>query len=179
MTPAAPASSIRLVTLADAPRLATLLAVNRDFLAPWDPTRPEVFFSVEGQRHAIRDALAQHERGVAVPEVILADGQVVGRVTLSNIIRGPFQSCNLGYWVDATHNGRGIATAAVRQIVDLAFTDLELHRVEAGTLLHNRASQRVLERNGFVRFGVAPAYLRIAGRWQDHILFQTLNDAMP
>ncbi len=51
--------------------------------------------------------------------------------------------------------------------------------MEAGTLVHNLGSQRVLERNGFVRFGLAPQYLRIAGRWQDHVLFQVLNPAMP
>ena len=60
-----------------------------------------------------------------------------------------------------------------------AFDELGLHRVEAGTLVHNVGSQRVLERNGFVRFGLAPQYLRIAGRWQDHVLFQVLNPAMP
>jgi ribosomal-protein-alanine N-acetyltransferase len=36
------------------------------------------------------------------------------------------------------------------------------------------ASQRVLERNGFVRYGLAPAYLEIAGRWQDHVMYQAL-----
>jgi ribosomal-protein-alanine N-acetyltransferase len=61
-------------------------------------------------------------------------------------------------------------------MVSLAFDELGLHRVEAGTLLHNVRSQRVLERNGFVRFGVAPSYLRIAGQWRDHALFQRLND---
>jgi len=179
MTAAASPASIRLITLSDAPRLATLRAINRDFLAPWEPIRPEISFTVEGQRHAISDALEQYDRGLALPEVILADGQVVGRATLSNIVRGPFQSCNLGYWVDAAHNGRGVATAAVRQIVDMAFTELDLHRVEAGTLTHNVASQRVLERNGFVRFGIAPSYLHIAGQWQDHVLFQTINAEMP
>jgi ribosomal-protein-alanine N-acetyltransferase len=49
-----------------------------------------------------------------------------------------------------------------------------LHRIQAGTLLHNIGSQRVLERNGFVRYGLAPAYLNIAGKWQDHILYQVL-----
>ena len=60
-------------------------------------------------------------------------------------------------------------------MVQLAFGELRLHRVKAGTLLHNVGSQRVLERNGFVRFGVAPSYLKIAGRWQDHALYQLLN----
>ena len=89
-----------------------------------------------------------------VPHVILDDsGRVVGRITLYEIIRGPFQSGSLGYWVSAKDNGRGLATAAVRDILRLAFDELRLHRVQAGTLLHNVRSQRVLERNGFVRFG--------------------------
>jgi [ribosomal protein S5]-alanine N-acetyltransferase len=169
---------IRLVAVDDARVLAELLAANREFLAPWQPTRTEYFFTTDGQRQAIDDALIEHERGVTVPNVILNDGRVVGRVTLSNIVRGPFQSCNLGYWVDSGHNGHGLATAAVREIVDLAFGPLGLHRVEAGTLRHNIGSQRVLEHNGFVRFGTAPAYLKIAGSWQDHVLYQVLNDSM-
>jgi ribosomal-protein-alanine N-acetyltransferase len=64
----------------------------------------------------------------------------------------------------------------VAQIVRIAFEELGLHRLEAGTLLHNTASQRVLERNGFTRFGLAPKYLSIAGRWQDHVLFQRINE---
>jgi len=47
--------------------------------------------------------------------------------------------------------------------------------VGAGTLVHNVRSQKVLLRNGFVRFGLAPSYLKIAGKWQDHILFQVLS----
>jgi ribosomal-protein-alanine N-acetyltransferase len=63
-------------------------------------------------------------------------------------------------------------------MVGIAFTRLGLHRVQAETLLDNIGSQRVLERNGFERIGMAPAYLRIAGRWQDMILFQVLNPAL-
>jgi [ribosomal protein S5]-alanine N-acetyltransferase len=55
------------------------------------------------------------------------------------------------------------------------FGELHLHRIEAGTLLQNVASQRVLKRNGFVCFGVAPGYLKIAGVWQDHAIYQALN----
>ncbi len=67
-----------------------------------------------------------------------------------------------------------MATAAVRDVLELAFDSLRLHHVQAGTLLHNVRSQRVLERNGFVRIGVAPKMLRIAGSWQDHVLFQAI-----
>jgi [ribosomal protein S5]-alanine N-acetyltransferase len=166
---------IRLVAVGDAPVLAELLMANREFLAPWQPTLAEGFFTARGQREAIQNALIEHERGITSPNLILNDGRIVGRVTLSNIVRGPFQSCNLGYWVDSRHNGRGLGTAAVREILDLAFGPLRLHRVEAGTLRHNIRSQRVLERNGFLRFGTAPAYLKIAGSWQDHVLYQALN----
>jgi ribosomal-protein-alanine N-acetyltransferase len=173
-----PVPVTRLVTVQDARVLADLLAVNRAFLAPWEPLRPDGFFTTDGQRQAIADVLAHHEREATVPHVILLEGEIVGRVTLSNIVRGAFQSCNVGYWVNCAHTGRGLGSAAVAEIVELAFAGLGLHRVEAGTLPHNIASQRVLEHNGFVRFGLAPAYLRIAGSWQDHVLYQVLNPSM-
>ncbi len=169
-------TTARLITLDDAPVLAELLRVNRDFLAPWEPIRPDDYFTADGQRSVIATALEQHERGVKVPHVILDDsGRVVGRITLYEIVRGPFQSGSLGYWVSAKDNGRGLATAAVRDILRLAFDELRLHRVQAGTLLDNVRSQRVLERNGFVRFGLAPSYLNVAGSWQPHALYQAVT----
>ncbi|GAB2956645.1 GNAT family N-acetyltransferase [Micromonospora polyrhachis] len=168
--------STRLVQLEDAPILAELLQVNRDFLAPWEPVRADDYCTVEGQREVVRTALDQHEQGVSLPWVILDAEQVVGRITLSSIVRGAFQSCHLGYWVSAAVNGRGVATAAVRDIVRVAFEELGLHRIEAGALPHNVASQRVLERTGFTRFGLAPKYLHIAGEWQDHVMYQLVTD---
>jgi [ribosomal protein S5]-alanine N-acetyltransferase len=167
----------RLVTPDDAPALADLLRANRSFLAPWEPVRDEEYFTVEGQRAAIASALERYGQGTTFPSVILDEaGRVAGRITLNDIVRGPFQSCHLGYWLSAADNGRGLATAAVRDIIRVAFDELGLHRIQAGTLLHNVRSQRVLERNGFARFGVAPAYLNIAGEWQDHALYQIVNE---
>lgn len=166
---------VRLIAVEDAAPLAELVRINREFLAPWEPIRPEEYFTADGQRRGIGEALEHHGRGTLLPHVIVGHDQIVGRVTLSNIVRGAFQSCNLGYWVASAHNGRGFATAAVRDIMAVAFRELGLHRIEAGTLPHNVASQRVLERNGFARFGLAPAYLNIAGRWQDHAMYQALN----
>jgi [ribosomal protein S5]-alanine N-acetyltransferase len=102
-------------------------------------------------------------------------GAVAGRITLNGIVRGAFQSCSVGYWVSEAVGGRGLATAALRDVKAAAFGALGLHRIQAETLVHNVASQRVLQRNGFSRVGLAPAYLKIAGRWQDCILYQVIN----
>jgi len=157
----------------DVPELVTVLLANRAFLEPWDPIRDDDYYTAEGQLDFLRTARAGT---TTFPMVIVADGRIAGRITLNNLVRGAFQSCSLGYWVAQDLNGKGVATAAVGDAVRYAFGDLGLHRVEAGTLVHNIGSQRVLERNGFTRYGLAPRYLRIAGQWQDHVLFQRLNE---
>ncbi len=173
--PAMPVVPSRLVRVEDAPDLAALVCRNREFMAPWDPARPEEFFSRDGQIAVIEELLDGHQRGVTLPHVILdSSGNVVGRIT-GSIVRGALQSCGIGYWVSYDRHGRGLATAAVAHIKRIAFTELELHRLQAETLVHNVASQRVLERNGFERYGLAPQYLNIAGRWQDHMMFQVIN----
>jgi ribosomal-protein-alanine N-acetyltransferase len=168
--------STRPVEPADAPVLAELLRANRAGFAPFEPVRGDDYYTPEGQADAIRVALDGHATGTTVAHVIVADGRIAGRITLNNVVRGVFQSGSLGYWVDAALHGRGIATAAVGALTRVAFAEMGLHRLEAGTLVHNIGSQRVLERNGFTRFGLAPRYLRIAGRWQDHVLYQRLNE---
>jgi ribosomal-protein-alanine N-acetyltransferase len=168
--------TIRLITSDDVPAMVDLLCANREFLAPWEPLRTDEFFTAGYQDTAIANSLEQYKMGTMLPHVIVDDGEIVGRITLNNIVRGPLQSAKLGSWVAATANGRGVATAALAAIVPIAFDELNLHRIAAATLLHNVRSQRVLERGGFVRFGVAPRYLQIAGKYQDHALYQRLAD---
>ena len=108
--------------------------------------------------------------------LILDDGEPAGFIGLSNVMRGALQSAILSYWVDQDHNGRGLATRAVGAVVDFAFGELGLHRVEAGTLPDNFGSQRVLEKNGFERYGLARRFLLIAGEWRDHVLFERIAE---
>jgi [ribosomal protein S5]-alanine N-acetyltransferase len=166
----------RLVDPADADALAALLVENREFLSPWEPIRADSFYTPDGQREVIDRVLRDHELGSGVSHVILDDdGQVAGRINLHGIVRGALQSCGIGYWVSQAAGGRGVATAALARMTGLAFDELGLHRVQAETLVGNARSQRVLERNGFVRYGLAPQYLKIAGRWQDCVMYQLLS----
>lgn len=167
----------RLVSMSDAEALAGVLRANRAFLAPWDPLRDDGYFTVEAQRNIVGAELGAHERGTMVPRVILdSDGRLAGRININGITRGAFQSASIGYWVSESRGGRGLASAAVAEVIDIAFNGLGLHRLQAETLLHNVPSQRVLIRNAFKPFAVAPSYLRIAGEWRDFILFQLLNE---
>ncbi len=166
----------RLLEPGDAAVLAELVTRNRDFLAPWEPVRPDTYFSYDGQAEVISEALGRYEDGTQIPRVILDESSaVVGRINLNNIVRGPFQSASVGYWLAEQAGGRGLATAAVAEVISVGFDEEGLHRLEAGTVPENIRSQAVLQRNGFVQFGYAPRYLSIAGRWQDHLLFQKLH----
>ncbi|NUO57961.1 MAG: GNAT family N-acetyltransferase [Hamadaea sp.] len=164
----------RVATVDDAPAVTALLQANREALAPWEPTREDAWFTLENQRTVLETSLAAYAQGAMVPLVILDGDEVIGRLNLNGITRGALQSAAIGYWVSSAHQGRGFATRAVADAVALAFGDLGLHRLQAETLLHNTASQQVLLRNGFRPFGVAPSYLKIAGSWQDHVLFHLL-----
>jgi ribosomal-protein-alanine N-acetyltransferase len=172
-------TQIAVLQTADAARVAAAYRRNRDHLAPWEPARSDAFFTPAGQLDVIRAKLALEKAGSEVPWILLSGGRVIGAVTLTGIVRGPFLSAHLGYWVDREFTGRGLGSAAVAFALGAARTDLGLHRVQAATLLSNRASQKVLERAGFEEIGVAPEYLRIAGSWQDHRLYQRILGPRP
>ncbi|QHA08979.1 GNAT family N-acetyltransferase [Streptomyces broussonetiae] len=171
---------LRLVSLDDAEALHAAYVTNWKHLAPWEPRRPDSFFTVAGQAERIAGRLQEFTHGRIVPWVCEGEGSIVGTITLSGLVFGPFRSAYLGYWVAADRQNQGLAGSAVAGICRAARDIIGLHRVEATTLLDNAPSQRVLEKNGFEPIGVAPRYLHINGQWRDHRLFQRiLHDAPP
>ncbi len=172
-----PSVSLRVISEADAPVLSRLETANREHLLIGAPERSDEWMSVEGQRAAIRAVRAELDAGRCAPLVIVADGAVVGRLSLNGIVRGPLLSASLGYWVSAHACGRGIATAAVRLAIDAAFGPVGLHRLEASVQVGNQASLRVLEKCGFTAYGLAPRYLRLGGAWRDCVMLQLLDPA--
>lgn len=159
----------------DARAIARAYVTNAEHLEPWEPIRDISFFTAQGQQEIVDASLDDEDDGRGAHFVLESEaGRIVGRVNVDDIARGAFQSANIGYWIDASLTGKGVMTAAVGGVLDYCRDALGLHRVQAGTLVHNHASQRVLTANGFERFGLAPSYLRIAGEWQDHVLFQRI-----
>ncbi len=157
---------------------AELRGVSRAFLEPWEPTWPRDALS----RAAFRNRLQRHARelrdgtGHAFFLFRNDDHALLGGITLSNIQRGIAMSCSVGYWVGAPHARQGVMTEGLGRLLPFVFETLGLHRLEAACLPENRASQGLLRKLGFEKEGYARAYLRINGRWHDHLLFALLAD---
>lgn len=100
---------------------------------------------------------------------------VLGRIALSNIVRGAFHSAHLSYSMDEAHARKGLATEALEAIVAWAFGPANLHRIEANLIAENTASKNLVQKLGFRCEGVSPDYLRIGGRWRDHEHWVRLN----
>jgi ribosomal-protein-alanine N-acetyltransferase len=158
------------VTPADAEVLTALRLANRKYIRPWEPDSddPERWFTVDGVRAWITDGADRF--------VIVDEGELAGLASLTGMVHGAMQSAMASYFVDEARAGRGLATAAVGELLAVAFGELGLHRVEAGTAVHNFASQRVLERNGFTRVGLLRRHLLLQGEWVDHYLWERLAD---
>lgn len=157
---------------------AALREASHAYLQRWEPTWPEDDLTRPAFRRRLSIYAREMEAGHAWPFFIFAeaDQALVGAITLSNVRRGVAETGTLGYWIGQDFAGRGYATAAVRAMIDYAFDDLKLHRVEAACVPDNAASRRVLEKAGFVLEGEARAYLKINGAWADHLLFGVVND---
>ncbi len=163
---------IRLPEPADAPKLLHYRRENREHLAPWEPRRQAGYYTLEECRRAAVDAreVAELDRGYPLLLLDPDEQEILGSMTLSNVVRGPFQACLLGYGIGVRWQGRGLMHEALEATLAWAFDELELHRVMANYLPRNERSARLLARLGFEREGYARAYLKIAGQWEDHVL---------
>ena len=169
---------IRLLAPADATKLLRFRADNRDHLAPWEPLRDESWYTLEGCTHSVVEgaAVARLDRGYPFAVFNSDETGILASFTLSNVVRGPFQACLLGYGVAADQQGNGLMHEALEAGLQCAFGELDLHRVMANYLPRNERSARLLERLGFEREGYARSYLKIAGHWEGHVLTARVRD---
>ncbi len=165
---------LRLVEKGDAQILLDFELKNSDFFVKTSPTRNEDYFTLEGQQKFIDHLIKLDESHSFL--MFNQQDQLIGWVSLFEILAVPnINSCFLGYRIDEDYQGKGYTTQAAKLVLDYAFNTLKLHRIEAGVLLDNFGSQRVLEKNGFIQEGINRKNVQINGVWRDHYIYGCLN----
>ena len=104
-----------------------------------------------------------------------AETFVIGTCSISNIVRGVFQSCHMGYSIDRNFEGQGRMQRIAEHTIAYAFGELNLHRIIANHMPKNIRSQALLKKLGFEREGYAKEFLKINGKWEDHVLNSLIN----
>ncbi|HGY9573874.1 TPA: ribosomal protein S5-alanine N-acetyltransferase [Vibrio fluvialis] len=168
---------LRTAEFDDAARISNYFTVNRDYLKPWEPKREEAFFSELGWQQRLIKLNELHKMSLGFYLLIIdADSdEMLGTISFSNISRFPFYACNVGYSLAEQAQGKQIMTRALKMACDYMFNEQNLHRVMASYMPHNKRSEAVLQRLGFVHEGQAKDYLLIDGQWQDHNLTSLVN----
>lgn len=152
---------------------------NKSFLEEWEPLKGEEFYTKQYQEEQLDNELSNIEikRSFRLWVFKKEDSnRIIGSVGFSNIVWGAFLSCYLGYKLDKDEINKGYITEAIQKGIEVMFNEFGLHRIEANIMPKNKRSLRVVEKLGFYNEGLAYKYLKINGKWEDHIHMVLLND---
>lgn len=173
----------RLILRAPEPALAFAVADyfarNHGHFTPWDPPLSALHGHCAFHAASLAEQRSLFDAGTGwiwwlSPHDAL--DRVIGSVNLSNIVRGSFHGCNLGYGIDALQQGRGLMTEALAAAIGAAFAPgANLHRIQAAVRPENARSLAVVQRLGFRDEGLARDYLYNGGQWRDHRIFARIN----
>jgi ribosomal-protein-serine acetyltransferase len=162
---------LRPLTEADAEELHALVEKNRAYLADWMPWAAEQTF--QGTRQFLAGSERRLREGSGFELGLVRDGRIVGAVGLA-AVDGVAHSAIVGYWLDEEHQGSGLMTRAVRALVEHAFGEMGLHRVEIRAAATNERSRAIPERLGFRPEGVLREAERVGDRHQDLVVYGRL-----
>ena len=162
----------------DALKWQKLRLSSKSFLSPWEPSWDASSCSRRAFMRYLKNSsyLANIDRSYSFLIFKEEDKDLIGGVNVFNVRRGVSQSASLGYWIGKKFSRKGYMNEALEILLPSLFIDLRLNRIEAATLKNNVASRGLLEKIGFVREGICRSYLKINGKWQDHILYSLLSD---
>lgn len=153
---------------------------NSAFLKPWQGPFYQREFAVDfwqaslEKRRLAMTADRGYSFGIFWRDAGL-QGPLLGYCNFSEVVRGLFQACYLGYALAQSAQRKGVMTEALGGAIEYMFSSVKIHRVMANYMPHNTRSAAVLQRLGFTIDGAAKDYLFINGQWRDHVLASLTN----
>lgn len=154
---------------------------NKSFLEEWEPVRSEDFYTKQYHEEQLDKELTNIKNNNSFRLWIFKkqdDCRIIGSVAFNNIVRGAFLSSYLGCKLDKDELNKGYITEAIQKGIEIMFNEYGLHRIEANIMPKNKRSLRVVEKLGFYNEGIAYKYLKINGKWEDHIHMVLLKDSV-
>ena len=151
---------------------------NRQHLAPTMPIFDDELFQVEFWKTKLAANIDEFRDGRALRLFLFHasdTNHVIGSCNFTEIIRGVYQGCFLGYGIDEKFQSQGLMTEALGEAIKFVFGPMNLHKIDANYLPSNTASGRVLNKLGFEKMGLARQELYLTGEWRDHVAMRLIN----
>ncbi len=150
---------------------------DKDLFEQYEADRPVGFYTVSFQRNTLQAEYSLAMKFSAVRFYVFlkeSPSTVIGTVCLYNISNS-FARCEIGYKFSSAYHHHGYAVEAVERCVDMAFAELGIHRICAMVQKENMHSIHLLESLGFQKEGICRHYMRIKGKWIDHLQYSLLS----
>ncbi|MFT8351388.1 GNAT family N-acetyltransferase [Clostridium saccharoperbutylacetonicum] len=168
--------TLRNLTPGDAQEVLEYYQKNKNYLAPFEPGKDADFYTLEMQRKLLIKSYKELLNGISVELGIFKGEKLIGKMKLSRIVHGSIKSGVLGYSIDEDEQGNGYMKESVKIFLKYAFTECNLHRIEASALINNKRSRMVLTKCGFKLVGINEKYLLINGKWEDHATYYIVKE---
>lgn len=168
---------LRLPTKLDYIQWVNLRNKNQAFLGRWEPDGSFQKTSYRNFKLRVKWAKKGFKDGKVLSLLIFqkSSKQLIGSITLENIMTRPFYSGRIGYWLGSEYYRLGYMSSAISCIIDFSEKKWGVSKVYAATLPDNTASINLLKKLNFYNEGVCKKYLRIKGIWRDHLIFSYLT----
>ncbi|SRR5579883_586671 len=169
---------VRLATSRDVREIVRYYRLNRLFLAPFEPTRSDAFFTEDFWRGQVERNLIEFNYNQSLRLFVFEQERpevVVGIINFTQFFHGPFHACVMGYSLAEAKQGKGYMLESANVAIQYVFNELNMHRISANYMPRNQRSGNLLRKLGFVVEGYARDYLLINGTWEDHILTSLIN----
>jgi len=145
---------------------------NRNYFSQFEPLRDEAYFSMENIIARIKSSCNEFEekKNLSIVFTMKGENRIIGNINFTNFVYGVFQACYLGFSLDRSYQGKGLMREVLSEAISYIHKHYGLHRIMANHLPDNERSANTLKSLGFIKEGYASSYLKINGKWQDHVL---------
>lgn len=166
--------SLKPTEVADAEPLFDLVDANRDYLHPWMPW-VDATATVQDEHDFIERMLTKQAKGEIFIATIVVDGEVAGMIDIHNISAINHRG-EVGYWLGQDFVGKGVMTKSLERVEEIAFTELDLHKLSVGADVNNKNSRGVAERRQYHQDATLRENILVNEEYRDEVIYSLTVD---